>query len=171
MVQSGDDVIGLLILATVITAACTPAGLYFVQRLGTSLNRRSDRFLASTWIGLVLLATLLMTAALVVPLTPGVGLLVAATATSAALSRSAVRQEIKAWLRTGSLWGLWLTAVSAGGILGIRPVVLHDTGLYHYQTIRWLSEYGTVRGLALIHERFGFASSYFALHAPLDSGL
>jgi len=51
-----------------------------------------------------------------------------------------------------------------------RFVEAYDTGLYHYPLTRWLSSYGTVRGLALIHFRFGFSSSWFALAAPFDFG-
>jgi len=51
-----------------------------------------------------------------------------------------------------------------------RFVEAYDTGLYHYPLTRWLSSYGTVRGLALIHFRFGFSSSWFALAAPFDCG-
>jgi hypothetical protein len=61
-----------------------------------------------------------------------------------------------------------LAAIAALG--STRLVWAFDTGLYHYQLVRWLSEYGTVRGLALLHFRFGFSSSWFALAAPFDFG-
>lgn len=162
--------IGVLVVAATMTVAISPAGLLLVQRLGRSIDRQLDKLLASLWIGLLLLATLLMTAALLMPLTPALGLVTAAGAGGAALLQPSVRKEIKTWLRQPRFWALWTVSVTFGGVLGIQPVIHYDTGLYHYQAIRWLAEYGTVRGLALIHERFGFASSYFALHAPLESG-
>ena len=37
--------------------------------------------------------------------------------------------------------------------------------MYHAQSIRWLEEYGVVPGLANLHERFAYNSSFFALSA------
>ena len=39
------------------------------------------------------------------------------------------------------------------------------------EPIRWLSEYGTVPGISLIHYRFGWISSWFALNAALNPPL
>lgn len=41
----------------------------------------------------------------------------------------------------------------------------YDSALYHGQSIRWIEEYGTVKGLALLHMRLGYNSSSFALSA------
>lgn len=48
--------------------------------------------------------------------------------------------------------------------------IVEDTGAYHHQMIKWLSEYGSVKGLALINNNFGFTNSWFALIAPLQTG-
>ena len=41
----------------------------------------------------------------------------------------------------------------------------YDSGLYHGQSIRWIEEYGVVKGLGLLHMRLGYNSSTFALSA------
>ena len=41
----------------------------------------------------------------------------------------------------------------------------YDSDLYHAQSIRWLEEYGIVKGLGNIHVRFAYNSSFFALSA------
>ncbi len=41
----------------------------------------------------------------------------------------------------------------------------YDTDLYHAQSIRWIEEYGAVRGLGNLHLRLGYNSSAFALSA------
>ena len=41
----------------------------------------------------------------------------------------------------------------------------YDTGLYHAQSIRWIEEYGVVKGLAYMQSRLAFNSSYFCLCA------
>lgn len=46
-----------------------------------------------------------------------------------------------------------------------RGYIHYDTDLYHAQSIRWLEEYGVVPGLANLHERFAYNSSFFALSA------
>ena len=40
-----------------------------------------------------------------------------------------------------------------------------DTDLYHAQSIRWIEEYGIVKGLANLHHRFAFNSAFFCLQA------
>lgn len=46
-----------------------------------------------------------------------------------------------------------------------RGIIHYDTGLYHAQSIRWLEEYGVVKGLGNLHCRFAYNSSSFALSA------
>ncbi len=46
-----------------------------------------------------------------------------------------------------------------------RGIIHYDTGLYHAQSIRWLEEYGVVRGLGNLHCRLAYNSSSFALSA------
>lgn len=41
----------------------------------------------------------------------------------------------------------------------------YDTGLYHAQAIRWIEEYGIVKGLGLLHCRFGYNSAAFPISA------
>jgi hypothetical protein len=58
--------------------------------------------------------------------------------------------------------------LSIAAFVSFRRVSWTDTGLYHFQAIRWLSQFGVVPGLALLHHRFGFTSSWFALAAPFN---
>lgn len=46
-----------------------------------------------------------------------------------------------------------------------RGVIHYDTGLYHAQSIRWIEEYGVVKGLGNLHCRLAYNSSSFALSA------
>lgn len=45
--------------------------------------------------------------------------------------------------------------------LNAGPVIMDDTESYHIQNIKWIQEYGTVPGLANLHIRYGFNSSWF----------
>ena len=46
-----------------------------------------------------------------------------------------------------------------------RGYLLYDSDLYHGQSIRWIEEYGVVKGLGNLHERFAYNSSFFAVSA------
>ena len=130
-----------------------------------------DRVIAATWLGLLAIASALLGLSVIVPLTPDIGALVAVLAI-AALSIRSVRSDLRCWLR----YLTWPVAVGLSILCVIvalnstRTVEAYDTGLYHYQFVRWLAQFGTVRGLALLQERFGVASSWFALAAPFDFG-
>ncbi len=40
-----------------------------------------------------------------------------------------------------------------------------DSGLYHAQSIRWIEEYGVVKGLGLVQNRFAYNSAFFCVSA------
>jgi hypothetical protein len=64
---------------------------------------------------------------------------------------------------------VWLMVL----ILNSGPIIMDDTESYHLQMIKWIHEYGTVPGIANLHERFGFNSSWFSLvsfFVPVESG-
>ncbi len=46
-----------------------------------------------------------------------------------------------------------------------RGMIHYDTGLYHAQSIRWIEEYGVVKGLGNLHSRLAYNSASFALSA------
>lgn len=46
-----------------------------------------------------------------------------------------------------------------------RGIIHYDTGLYHAQSIRWIEDYGVVKGLGNLHCRLAYNSSSFALSA------
>lgn len=46
-----------------------------------------------------------------------------------------------------------------------RGYMAYDTALYHAQAIEWIEKFGVVKGLGLLHCRFGYNSSSFALSA------
>ena len=52
---------------------------------------------------------------------------------------------------------LWIMVL----VLNAGPTMMDDTESYHIQMIKWANEYGTVPGIANLHERFGFNSSWF----------
>jgi len=129
--------------------------------------------LLALWLGLVTLAISLLAVSLVFPLSPLVGLLVGGGLAGWAASHPGTRQRllgVGGELRGGNGLGVGAIALLAAGFT-TGPVTWGDTGLYHFGSIRWLADYGTVIGVGLFHDRFGFASSWFALAAPLNPAM
>ncbi|HZK62945.1 MAG TPA: hypothetical protein VFC34_02300, partial [Puia sp.] len=46
-------------------------------------------------------------------------------------------------------------------VLNAGPVMMDDTDSYHIQMVKWIQEFGSVPGIANLHLRFGFNSSWF----------
>ncbi|MDP8966690.1 MAG: hypothetical protein M3O33_22425 [Cyanobacteriota bacterium] len=133
-------------------------------------ERKGDRFIVAVWLGVVVLSISLLAASLVFPLSPLVGVIIAASLVSLSLLLQKTRSEIVAlWsiISPSLIWG-FLTLEILVAALTAKQVTWLDTGLYHYGAIRWLSEYGAVPGVALILNQLGFTSSWFALAAPLN---
>lgn len=61
------------------------------------------------------------------------------------------------------LWGLIVVAAIAFALSSAGPAKLIDTDWYHAQTIRWIEEYGCVKGVANLFYTLGFnnAQHYF----------
>ncbi len=62
-------------------------------------------------------------------------------------------------------WILLFIGILLFAYASSRGYMAYDTSLYHAQAIRWIEEYGVVKGLALFHFRLGYNSAAFALSA------
>ena len=132
-----------------------------------------DRFIVAAWLGVVILAILLLAVSLILPLSPLVGATATIMVTILALRSPRTRKEVLTFFSSLSLkviWGFFALEICVAAYTA-RVVTWYDTGLYHFQVIRWLSRFGVVPGLALIHHRFGFTSSWFALATPFNAGI
>ena len=150
---------------------CGAAVLERAAGAGT-FRRAGDRLILSLWLGLVLLAQALLAVALFAPLTPLCGAAVAALLSGLALLSRGVRAEaarLKRLLRPRLLLGLLALAAGVASFAS-QPITFYDTGLYHFQNVKWLAGHGAVPGLALVQIRLAFASAWFALAAPFDAG-
>ena len=135
--------------------------------------RHYDRFFVSVWLGIAIIAPILLALSILTPLKP----IVAAAVFGGALGLSLLHraswnyvQESFSEVTATAIVGTMFTALGVAAYAS-RIITWYDSGLYHEQVIKWLAEFGSVPGLALIHERFGFSSSWFALSAPFDHGL
>lgn len=51
--------------------------------------------------------------------------------------------------------GLLILIINAG------PTLMDDTESYHIQMVKWIQEYGSPKGIANLHSRYGFNSAWF----------
>ena len=138
--------------------------------LQTCLPKPEDRVFVAIWLGMVVLANLLLLASLFIPLSLYV------EATFVALMavpwffkrREYIPQGFSINYSVG--FSLFVVTILALAFAAFGQDRVEDTGTYHHQMINWLAEYGSVHGLALINNPLGYTDSWFALIAPLQMG-
>jgi hypothetical protein len=166
----------LLLVWLLIAALALPLGWWLLARFdpARSVARAGDRACAALWLGLPAGCALFAALSLIVPLSASVSLL-ALLAALLLWRRAQTRAEAKTLCATaqsdGTLTGILALAALAVAAHATQTVTNYDPGLYHYQHIQWLSDYGVVRGMGLIHSRFGFAGTWLTLPATLNHGL
>jgi hypothetical protein len=148
-------------------------GIGFLHHLKSELLwQKGDLTIISIWLGLSLFAISLLFACLFVPLSPSIGLVTAIVLLILTRSHFTIYREIREiieclswqWLIGTSLLTLIVAALAS------QQVTTYDTGFYHFPAIKWLSEYGLVPGLSLLHYPLGYPSSWLALSASLNAG-
>jgi hypothetical protein len=127
------------------------------------------------WSGTAIVSSALLGVSLLAPLSAVVGALTATLllAVGVFLNRrfATGHEETDLHWRTKPIVLGTVVAAIGASTLTSDPVTLYDSLVYHVGVIQWLHEYGTVPGVALIHNRLGHVSSWLALAAPFDGGV
>jgi hypothetical protein len=124
---------------------------------------------ARLYVGMLCLVCLLAAAAIFVPVRWWIGLIAVGLGVSLSVSGyTRLAAHIDNSVRSGTLLLALLGCMAL--FVSTREVNFFDTGLYHHQAVKWLSDYGLVTGLAMIHVRYGSPSSWFAGAAALNHG-
>lgn len=164
------SLIGCWLLLIVV---CSIIGTAILQLIHTrQVHHPGDRFIVSVWLGVAVISNLFLATSLVAPVSPTVSASIAASLVLVSLASRRTRSEIKEFVLMLSprlVVGALCLALGVA-VFVAQPVIWYDAGLYHFGMVRWLSQYGAVPGLALIHGRFGIASAWFALAAPFEAG-
>jgi hypothetical protein len=134
------------------------------------LTRLGDRWMVAIWLGILALSLCFLSASFFLPLSPWLGIAIAALLCGFAGCRLGTRQLLGAVRArvTGRRLLLTLLLMILIALPMTQSVVWYDTGLYHFGVIRWLANYGTVPGLSLLVSQFGFFATWFALAAPFN---
>ncbi|MGB3511110.1 MAG: hypothetical protein WBA93_18120 [Microcoleaceae cyanobacterium] len=153
-----------------LTITCLTIGTGLLNILKADcFDRVGDRLIISLWLGIVTLCVSLLATSLILPLSTLVGSALAIFLVSLSLLSPSTRKELSQFRSIISpkiIIGFLSLAVIIAAFTS-QKIIWFDTGLYHLGSIRWLSEYGAVPGVALVNPKFGFTSSWFALAAPL----
>jgi hypothetical protein len=124
----------------------------------------SPHLIFVTLAGLAILGTIANLLNIFVPISPNVALVVFAIGWLLFVLNA--RYVVKAFPLSLVLFGLVLAIYAAYS--GQKPVANYDSGLYHLQAIRWITASKTPLGLANLHSRLGFNSSWFSIAASLE---
>jgi hypothetical protein len=163
-----------ILVWTILVVAGYLTGLLVMNWLAPeSFGRWSDRFIASIWLGIIAIGVFLLATSLVLPLSPLVGAGAIACLAVLSLLLPQTRGEIARWRDrvSSATFGkaLLLGAIAAG--LTTYEVTWIESGFYHYNSMRWLSEFGTVPGTVLILPNLGIISAWFALNTPFNGAV
>lgn len=162
-----------LILILAGASLVTGSALLHAMSPESSFDRAEDRAILSIWLGIVLLANVFLGVSLLSPITVPVGGTTTAILLALSLFPRKNRTALRSLLIGSAVETRWcVIAISLGAAAYCSQVIVwYDSGLYHIQFTKWLSEFGLVPGLTLIHWRLGIASSWFAVSAPFNHGL
>ncbi|EAZ91615.1 LIC_10190 family membrane protein [Crocosphaera chwakensis] len=136
-------------------------------------RRIGDRFFIALWLGIIILANLLLAISLLVPLSFLTGIIIILGCSFLSILLPSIRQEIRI-LKSKLSINLFLVILTLSltvALLTTSQVTWVESKWYHYGAIRWLSEFGVVPGIVLILKNLGITSSWFSLIAPFNGSL
>ena len=157
-----------------ITVLVYPAGLAFhkcLHRFSNSENKKQPHFIFTCLSGLLVMSFISSVICLFYPLGlfSNLVLLLFSFLMSLLFRKelvTSIRSDIARLYSAKKItWLLFLLYLVVISYLSYLPSSHHDDGLYYSTSIKWLQEYGTVKGLANLNPRIGFNSNWFVLQA------
>lgn len=163
-----------------IFAFCSIAGFFFYAMIKGFAYSRSKSFLLHFLTGLITTTLISQVVVLWFPvnaITTVVysGLLIVAMLLFSKQTKLMLGERVSQWKQLRLPEVLALAAYSILILIyNAGPTNMDDMESYHIQMIKWINEYGTVPGISVLHERFGFNSSWFiaiAQFIPTGNGV
>ncbi|MEL4897306.1 LIC_10190 family membrane protein [Crocosphaera sp. Alani8] len=162
--------VSFLVTWLILLPICTLIGLWLLNVCEVKdFSWPGDRFIISVWLGITVLCLSCISVGLILPLSPLTGLLIGIIWIFLVYFFPKARQDFYQLWRQISLNALIQGFIIALGvaIFTTQQIIWFDSGLYHLGSIHWMAKFGAVPGIALIHSKLGFTSSWFAFSAPL----
>ena len=136
--------------------------------LSTICKLKSHTFIVNAWLGFIFVYLLTDAIHLFIPIDWRVSVIVLVIGAFGLLgySKNASLDYFKGSLKSPSKYFVSIAVVAMVCLLLIS-IAIHaptnlDSGLYHFQSIKWISEYPVVQGLGNLHKRLGYNQSYFS---------
>jgi hypothetical protein len=151
----------------------TGAGLSIRRAFGLRLHSADD-WLAAFWLGWSGVIALLQIWHLALPVDGRAAALAAVLGAAGLIwNRRAILDDLRLRIGQRRTWAALAGLLLAAILLSNRAIgapAIHDTGLYHVPTVRWIETYPVVPGLGNLHDRLAFNSAYLLYAALLDQG-
>ena len=152
--------------------AWTPVGLFALKKLKTGFSDRPvHTFILSTLVGVAINSAILGIISFWHPITAHVSIVLAFLGGLffykiffEALGR--LYLAIKKWSVLG--WIGMLAFATITMLCSLHTSLNNDSGLYYIQFMKWINSYPVVPGLANLHDRFGFNSTWHLLNAAFN---
>jgi hypothetical protein len=169
-----------LLLSMLIILSAQAIGSIFLDFLRITPNPGYyKKIIINIWLGLMLWSFILLYAGLFFALTPFRSALIIILAVSIlwrltppeyrhGCALLANPQDSSA---TGGFFKILISTVFTGLLPVLLPSSLAETHEYQLNLLRWLSEHGSVYGMALLNEKMAATSSWYALFAPWNHGI
>jgi hypothetical protein len=126
-------------------------------RLTSGLFEEQAEWFPAFWTGLLMLSSVALAISCFTPLTPWIAFVL-------------LFPPIVVWRKAPPApWFFWIV-LAAMTYTSSSAERLYDTALYHRQLIEWMARDGLVPGLAILHYRLGFSSSWLVWPALFDHG-
>jgi len=156
---------------------CFNLGFFVLRKIFREDHKKID-FFYNFWFGLFCLIVILQFVSLFYPLNKNTltGIIVS-NVLLLAINLKGIRISVKPILknfyqsidvRKVLLLGFLAMFIA---LLANLPVTWYDTLLYHLNSVKWLADYGTIRGLANLHFPLGYNNDTFILAAIMDKGI
>lgn len=125
------------------------------------------------WIGLAIYLLALQLVHLITPITALAVIPIVVIGSSLAVMQFAKVFKQSRKLSLSSDNGLLILALAVSSLWlfskSMQPPLDYDSGLYHFQSIRWANEYPIVPGLGNLHGRLAFNQSFFLYIASINT--
>lgn len=158
----------LIILAWILWfGICFNIGFFLLRIFYKEKHRKID-FFYNFWFGIFLLIPILGFISLFYPLNEKVfwATIIFGIMLFAINFKKFPKPFLKFDYKKVILFGLLIVIIS---FLSNQMVVWCDTYLYHFNAVKWLTDYGTVKGLANLHDRFGVNNATFILGGIMNN--
>lgn len=172
------DISTLVLIYIVLTIAFYGWGKLTVWVLKVILPRSVETFFITIWIGWSTLLWILQIIHLKLPINWEVSMvlypigfivgLLKVASTVYRWAQASIKPQFGEIIKI-SLFLIFMTLAAIwAASRGISGVSNYDSGLYHFNTIRWINSYPIVPGLGNLHDRFAYNQSYFLYAASLN---